>query len=61
MKPQACRDYLTTAAGLAADASAGMDPCPCTSGGSWALTGAFVYYVDPGEEVAKLALPKALF
>jgi ribulose-bisphosphate carboxylase large chain len=61
MKPKAGYDYLATAAHFAAESSTGTNVNVCTTDDFTKNTDALVYYIDPEDEVMKIAYPTLLF
>ena len=60
MKPKAGFDYLATAAHFAAESSIGFNVNVCTTDGFTKSVDALVYYIDPHNEVMKIAYPNLL-
>merc|ERR1711953_1619024 len=61
MKPKAGYDYLATAAHFAAESSTGTNVNVCTTDDFTKTVDALVYFIDPEDEVMKIAYPVALF
>merc|ERR1711963_1306981 len=61
MKPKAGYDYLATAAHFAAESSTGTNVNVCTTDDFTKSVDALVYYIDPEDEVMKIAYPVLLF
>ena len=60
MKPKAGYDYLATAAHFAAESSTGTNLNVCTTDDFTKSVDALVYYIDPHNEVMKIAYPNLL-
>merc|ERR1712129_325269 len=60
-KPKAGCDYLATAAHFAAESSTGTNVDVCATDDSTKSADAVVYYIDPDEEVMKIAYPLMWF
>merc|ERR1711878_174513 len=61
MKPKAGYDYLATAAHFAAESSTGTNVNVCTTDDFTKNVDALVYFIDPEDEVMKIAYPVLLF
>merc|ERR1712004_787627 len=60
-KPKAGYDYLATAAHFAAESSTGTNVNVCTTDDFTKSVDALVYFIDPEDEVMKIAYPNLLF
>eukprot|EP00972_Heterocapsa_arctica_P060525 8929377-Heterocapsa_arctica.AAC.1 len=61
MKLKAGRDYLPTAAHVAAESSMGTDVSSRPTDDDTRSTDALVYFIDPENEKMKIAYPSPLF